>query len=85
MCAFDQLPPTARRALADAAFDWAPQQQLSRHRRALKGYRTGQEIAAHVASIDRNAHEKDAKRGKQAPLPRKAALKLERRAMRLIP
>jgi hypothetical protein len=52
---FDQLPPTARQALADAAFNWASSAVLSRWKRGIAGYRTGGEIAQQVARWDRQA------------------------------
>jgi Family of unknown function (DUF6525) len=73
MAAFDKLPPLARRSLADAAFDWVPQQQLTRHRR---GYED-RWIAEHIAQIDRNAHERAVKRGLVAPVPRGQSLALK--------
>lgn len=55
MAAFDKLPPTARAALANAAFDWAPQPIVTQWRRGTKGMKTGQEIAAKVAEWDAKA------------------------------
>jgi Family of unknown function (DUF6525) len=53
MAAFDKLPPSARKALADAVVCWAPQPLLTRWRRGLPGYRTGAEIADMIAKWDR--------------------------------
>lgn len=68
MQAFDKLPPTARRALANAAICWATQPILTYWRRGYKGYKTGAEIAAKVAAWDNGWHRKDARRGIVAPL-----------------
>lgn len=59
MAAYDKLPPTARRALQDAAFDWATQPILTRHRRGRRGYLTGKDIAKTIARRDADAIEKD--------------------------
>ena len=53
MKAFDKLPPSARKALAEAAFNYAPQPIVTRWRRGQHGYRTGPEIADAVARWDR--------------------------------
>jgi hypothetical protein len=52
--AYDKLPPLARRALADAVFDWAPQQFLSLHRSGA----SPKEIAEDIARCDRLLLEK---------------------------
>ena len=49
---FDQLPPTARTALADAAFNWSSGAMFNRWKRGVRGYKTGKDIAARVASAD---------------------------------
>lgn len=54
MTAYDKLPPTARRALQDAAFCWAPQPVLTRWRKGRAGYKTGADIAKTVAKWDRS-------------------------------
>ena len=56
--AFDALPPTARRALAAADFNWAAVPVLTRHKQGLKGYKTGKDIAATVSKWDREQHKK---------------------------
>lgn len=76
MAAFDSLPPTARRALANAAFDWSPQQVLARHRRVERGFKTGPEIAQTFANRDRADHEKDAKLGIVPPVSRHSSFQL---------
>lgn len=54
MAAYDKLPPTARKALQDAVFCWAPQPIVTRWRNGSKGYKTGADIAKTVAQWDRN-------------------------------
>jgi hypothetical protein len=61
MAAYDKLPPTARKALQEAAFSWAVQPIRTRHNRGKKGFRTGAEIAATVARWDTQKIKKDAK------------------------
>lgn len=51
--AYDKLPPTAKQALQEAAFDWAVQPIKTRWTKGMKGYRTGKEIAATIAKWDR--------------------------------
>jgi hypothetical protein len=51
MAAFDKLPPGARRALADSAFNWAPRPFLTRWRRGERLYRTGEGIALDATTI----------------------------------
>lgn len=55
---YDQLPPTARAALANAVFDWSSGAVLNRWKRGKSGYRTGQEIAATIAAADRRHADK---------------------------
>ncbi len=62
MAAFDKLPPTARAALANAAFNWAPQPIRTHWNRASKGYRNGAEIAATIARWDADKIAKDRSR-----------------------
>lgn len=62
MAAYDKLPPTARQALANAAFSWAPQPIRTRWNKGVKGYRNGQEIAAQVALWDAEKIAKDRRR-----------------------
>ena len=52
MSAFDKLPPTARRALANSIECWAVQPILTHHRRGTKGFVTGGDIALRVAKWD---------------------------------
>ena len=59
---FDQLPPTARQALANAAFDWAAGAVLSRWKRGVRGYKTGADIADSVSGWDAKQIAKDRKR-----------------------
>ena len=49
---FDDLPPTARKALADAVFDWASGWIFRQWRRGRAGYVTGAEIARSIATAD---------------------------------
>jgi hypothetical protein len=51
--AFDKLPPSARKALAEATFDWAVQPLLTPWRKGLPGYRTGPQIAKGISEWDR--------------------------------
>jgi hypothetical protein len=49
---FDRLPPTARKALANAAFEWASGWFYTRWKRGKHGFQTGPDIAARVAEWD---------------------------------
>ena len=60
--AYDALPPSAKRALQDAAFDWAVQPIKTRWTKGLKGYKTGKDIAATISVWDKQQIEKDRKR-----------------------
>jgi hypothetical protein len=62
MAAFDKLPSTARTAIANSAFNWVPQQYLTRWRRGEHGCRTGKEIAATVTRWDNERTIKDRKK-----------------------
>jgi len=64
LAAYDKLPPSARQALQNAAFDYAPQPIVTAWRNGRKGFKTGGEIAARVA-------EWDAKRTKSAQAGRR--------------
>jgi hypothetical protein len=55
---FDQLPPTARAALASAERDWSSAWFFNNWRRGLRGWKTGQQLAAHVEAADRRNREK---------------------------
>jgi hypothetical protein len=59
---FDRLPPTARNALANAAFDWASGFFYTRWRRGKDGFKTGADIATRVAEADTNQIRRDRKR-----------------------
>jgi hypothetical protein len=62
MAAYDRLPPTARLALQNAVFAWAPQPIRTKHNRGVKGYRTGAEIATTIATWDKAKIKKDQQR-----------------------
>jgi len=47
---FDQLPPSARAALANAAFSWSS--GADRWKKGAKGYGTGQQVAERVREWD---------------------------------
>ena len=49
---YDRLPPTARQALANAAFDWAAGAFYNRWKKGQRGYKTGPDIAARIAHAD---------------------------------
>lgn len=59
MAAYDKLPPTARLALQNAAFKWAAQPILSRHRNGVRGYVTGPDILKTIAHRDAKKIAKD--------------------------
>lgn len=59
---FDQLPPTARAALAGAVFRWSAGAVLTRWRRGQRGYVTGADIARTVAEADQRQIAKDRRR-----------------------
>jgi hypothetical protein len=66
MAAYDKLPASARKALADAVFCWATQPLLTRWRKGLPGYRTGPDIAKTVARWDKKHLSKpENRRGKR--------------------
>lgn len=62
MAAFDKLPPTARKALADATFDYAVQPILTKWRKGHPAMRTGEQIAQMIAQWDAKALAKSAKK-----------------------
>jgi hypothetical protein len=49
---YDQLPLIARRALANAVFDWSSGATFDRWKRGDHGYKTGSDLAARVAEWD---------------------------------
>lgn len=53
MRAFDKLPLSARRALADSVEDWATVPVITWHNRGRNGFVTGPDIAKAVARWDR--------------------------------
>jgi len=59
---FDRLPPTARAALAGAAFDWSSGWIYSQWRRGKPGFQTGSDIAVRLAEVDTRQIAKDRKR-----------------------
>jgi hypothetical protein len=59
---YDRLPPTARAALAGAAFDWSSGWLYGQWRRGKPGFQTGPDIAAKVAAADARQIAKDRKR-----------------------
>jgi len=59
---FDQLPPTARAALANAMFDWSSGWAHGCWRRGARGFKTGPDIAARIAEEDAQQISKDRKR-----------------------
>jgi hypothetical protein len=59
---FDLLPPTARRALADAAFEWSSGWVHGAWRRGKRGYTTGPDIAARIAETDARQIAQDRRR-----------------------
>jgi hypothetical protein len=48
----ERLPPTARKALYEAAFNWAAGWVYSQWRRGKRGFKTGSDIAARIAEAD---------------------------------
>ena len=50
---FDRLPPTARQALANAAFDWSSGFFYNRWNRGAKGFKTGRDIAERIVNADK--------------------------------
>ena len=59
---FDQLPPTARQALANADFNWASGAFFNRWRRGERGFKTGAQVADRVAEWDEIQFERERKR-----------------------
>ena len=58
----EQLPPSARQALYDAAFDWAAGWVYTRWKRGTPGFKTGPEVAARIAEADAQQIAKDRRR-----------------------
>ena len=59
---YDRLPPTARKALAEAAFDWASGWAYGAWQRGKKGLATGPDIAARIAQADARQIARDRQR-----------------------
>ena len=59
---FDQLPPTARMALANAAFEWSSGWIHSAWRKGKSGFKTGADVGARIAEADACQIQKDRKR-----------------------
>jgi hypothetical protein len=69
MRAYDELPEVARQAFANAVENWVPQPTLTRYRKQIAGYCTGNDIAAKIKKSDRKEledREFDRCRGKGA-------------------
>ena len=62
MAAYDQLPPSARKALQDAMFCWATQPIRTKWNKSKPGFRTGHEIAASIEKWDKDHARKTRKR-----------------------
>jgi Family of unknown function (DUF6525) len=62
---FDQLPPAARAALANAKFSWSSGALYNAWKRGKPGYRTGDDIAARVAEWDSMTIHRERKRRKK--------------------
>ena len=58
----ERLPPSARAALCDAAFDWAAGWVYSQWRRGRPGFKTGPDIAVRIAEADAKQIRRDRKR-----------------------
>lgn len=67
VAAFDKLPPSARHALANANFDWAPQPLVTLWRNGR--FKTGPELAAFIRRFDEEETVKKARKtwGKDYP------------------
>jgi hypothetical protein len=48
----ERLPPTARKALCEAAFNWAAGWVYTQWRRGKQGFKTGPDIAVRIAEAD---------------------------------
>ncbi len=59
---YDRLPPSARRALANALFDWSAGAIYSKWKRAASGFKTGAACAERVKEWDRNQLSRERKR-----------------------
>jgi hypothetical protein len=57
---YDRLPPTARRALAEAERDWASSWLYTRWKSGAPGFKTGKDCAAKIAWADRSAAKRNA-------------------------
>jgi hypothetical protein len=51
---FDQLPPTARQALANANFAWSAGYYLNKWKRGESGFKSGRDISDRVKDADRS-------------------------------
>lgn len=67
--AFDKLPPTARAAIANAAFNWAETNIYRAWNRGQPGFKTGADIAKAISGWDKDAHAIDVKKGKMGIAP----------------
>jgi Family of unknown function (DUF6525) len=55
---YDRLPPTARHALANAAFDWSAGYFYNRWTKAKPGFKSGADVAKQVKQADRTVKRK---------------------------
>jgi hypothetical protein len=55
---YDQLPPTARAALANADHAWSSGWIFNRWKRGERGYKTGKDCAAAIARADKTTRPK---------------------------
>jgi len=55
---YDQLPPTARRALAEAERSWASSWVYTRWKKGEPGFKTGKDCAATITKADRQTRKR---------------------------
>jgi len=56
---YDKLPPTARAALANAAFNWSSGALYNRWNKGVKGYKSGRDITERVREADASVIKKE--------------------------
>ena len=59
---YDKLPPSARKAMANALFDWSAGAIFNKWKRAVPGYKTGTSCAQRVAEWDKHQLARERKR-----------------------
>jgi hypothetical protein len=61
MAAFDKLPPTARKALTDAAYTWPVEDIYDAWKDGERGFKTGRDIKRQIERWDKQRKRERAK------------------------